>query len=91
MPYLKLHRDEPETLAPQPLSFLDASSTWRTTGASVSTEEREVPLDSIAQVELALSRVESTFESLNEQVDELCEPIRMADWLANDDDGPWAA
>ncbi len=48
-------------------------------------------MDSIAQVELALSRVESTFESLSEQVDEICEPIRMADWLDSHDDGPYAA
>ena len=48
-------------------------------------------MDSIARVEEALSRVESTFENLSEQVDEACESFRMSDWLATDDDGPYAA
>lgn len=87
MPYLKLSRDEPETQAPQPLPFLSADRSWR--GARV--DDGEERMDSIARVEEALSRVESTFESLSEQAQELCEPIRMADWLDSDDDGPWAA
>ena len=48
-------------------------------------------MDSIARVEAALEQVESKFESLNEQVEECCDPIRMADWLDEEDDGPWAA
>lgn len=48
-------------------------------------------MDSIAQVEQALSRVENAFVSLSEQVDEVCEPISMADWIDDHDDGPYAA
>jgi len=48
-------------------------------------------MDSIKQVEQALSQVENNLESLSDQVDEYCAPIRMADWLDEHDDGPWAA
>lgn len=48
-------------------------------------------MDSIAQVEQALSQVETGMKNLSDQVDEICEPIRMSDWLDTDDSGPWAA
>ncbi len=91
MAYLKLHRDEPETQAPPPLPFEPLTRTWRSTGTKTNEHAGEPPMDSIEQVEQALSRVESTFETLSEQVEELCEPIRMSDWLDSHDDGPWAA
>jgi len=87
MTYLKIHRDEPEIQPPEPLPFDPSAKTWRST----SEPQGEQPMDSIAQVEQALGRVENTFERLSDQVDELCEPIRMADWLESDDDGPFAA
>jgi len=89
MPYLKLSRDEPETQAPQPLPFQSTDRSWRS--ARQDQDPGEDHMDSIARVEQALGRVESTFESLSEQVEEICEPIRMADWLDANDDGPWAA
>ena len=93
MPYLKLCRDEPETEAPQPLPFDPSKRSWRSAGQSSddSHPNGEAKMDSIARVEAALEQVESKFESLNEQVEECCDPIRMADWLDEEDDGPWAA
>jgi hypothetical protein len=93
MPYLKLHRDETETETetqpPQPLPFSTAPRRFRDAGEDGTPGEEG--MDSIARVEQALNRVEGNFERLSEQVDELCEPIRMADWLDSEDDGPWAA
>lgn len=88
MPYLKLHRDEPETEAPQPFPFASSDQSWRSAGDESLGDE---PMDSIKQVEEALGRVERSFESLSEQVDEICEPIKMSDWLHGEDDGPFAA
>tara|TARA_R110002072_G_scaffold42064_9_gene117757 strand:- start:34745 stop:35032 length:288 start_codon:yes stop_codon:yes gene_type:complete len=95
MPYLKLHRDEPETQAPQPLPFDQDARNWsragRDAGSDQTDREGDEQMDSIAQVEQALSRVENAFVSLSEQVDEICEPISMADWIDDHDDGPYAA
>jgi len=98
MPFLKLHRDEPETEAPQPLPFDQDARNWGRAGRDAGAEQSEQavhagdkPMDSIAQVEQALSRVENAFVSLSEQVDEVCEPISMADWIDDHDDGPYAA
>ncbi len=91
MPYLKLFRDEPEAPAPKPLPFDPSSRAGRSAGMTTTTDQGEAPMDSIAQVEEALSRVESNFKDLSEQVDEICEPIQMSDWLDSDDGGPWAA
>jgi hypothetical protein len=84
MSYLKLHRDEPEHEPPAPIPFQRPDRTWRGTDADQS-------IDSIRQVENALSDVESKFDRLREQAKELTEPIRMADWMDEDDDGPYAA
>jgi len=89
MAYLKLFRDEPETLAPEPLPFEGIERSWRSAGADHDSGEH--PMDSIKQVEQALNQVEKNLETLTEQVDEYCEPIRMSDWLDTQDDGPWAA
>ena len=93
MAYLKIHRDEPEVEAPEPLSFERAQSTWRSTEdhGHRDGEEGSDRMDSIKQVEEALGQVEGLMSDLSEQVDEICEPIRMADWLDDHDDGPWAA
>ncbi|MDF1808338.1 MAG: hypothetical protein P1U42_01445 [Phycisphaerales bacterium] len=93
MPYLKLFREEVETEAPQPLPFNASARSWRTASEAGhdSNCTGEVEMDSIARVEEALSRVESNFESLSEQVEEYCQPLRMSDWLDTDDDGPFAA
>jgi len=88
MPYLKLHRDEPEAEAPQPLPFDPSGQSWRSTD---DTSLEGDHMDSIQQVEEALGRVERSFESLSEQVDEICEPIKMSDWLVGEDDEPYAA
>ncbi len=90
MSYLKLFRDEPEPLAPEPLPFEPIERSWRSAGAAHDPGE-ERPMDSIKQVEQALSQVDKDFETLAEQVDEYCQPIRMSDWLDTQDDGPWAA
>jgi hypothetical protein len=82
MSYLKLHRDEPETEAPAPIPFNSPDRSWRNAGKE---------MDSIAQVEQALADVDRNFSSLSEQVNELPEPIRMSDWMDDDDDGPYAA
>ena len=89
MSYLKLSRDEPEAIAPEPLPFEPIERSWRSAGADQ--DPGEQPMDSIKQVEQALSQVDKNLESLSEQVDEYCAPIRMADWLDEHDDGPWAA
>ena len=95
MPYLKLSRDEQETPAPQPLPFDSSAKTWKTAGQGNENRHENAQgdsqMDSIARVEQALDRVESTFESLSDQVDELCEPILISDWLIADDDDPCAA
>jgi hypothetical protein len=95
MSYLKLFRDEPEAIAPEPLPFEPIERSWRSAGADHdphdSHDPGEQPMDSIKQVEQALSQVDKNLESLSEQVDEYCAPIRMADWLDEHDDGPWAA
>lgn len=91
MPYLKLHRDEIETLPPEPLPFTGLDASWRSAGNHADDDSQGDTMDSIARVEEALSRVESTFESLSEQVEEYCEPIRMSDWIEDHDDGPYAA
>jgi len=86
MPYLKLCRDEPEHETPPTLPFRSARS------AEKSGDTRSGGhMDSITQAEVALRRVEETFDRLSGQVEEFCEPIRMADWLESEDDGPWAA
>jgi len=93
MPYLKLHRDETDTeiAPPQPLPFRSLERNWRSAGQDTP-DHGEEQMDSIAQVESALHRVENTFESLSEQVEELSSPILMSDWLDhNDDEGPFAA
>lgn len=90
MPYLKLCRDEPEAPAPKPLPFAPSSRVGRSAGM-METDTGEAPMDSIAQVEQALSQVETGMKNLSDQVDEICEPIRMSDWLDTDDGGPWAA
>jgi len=89
MSYLKLFRDEPEIQAPQPLPFPSPEQSWRDAGKDDSRGEDQ--MDSITRVEEALSQVESTFEDLSEQVEDFCQPIRMADWLDEQDDGPYAA
>jgi len=93
MPYLKLHRDETETETeiqpPQPLPFSTAQRRFRDAGEDGTHGEKG--MDSIARVEQALNRVEGNFDRLSKQVDELYEPLRMADWLDAEDDGPWAA
>ncbi len=89
MPFLKLCKDEIEPEAPQPIPFQSPDRSWRTTDADDSTKDE--PMDSIARVEEALNRVENTFDKLSEQIDEFCEPIRMSDWIDDDDDGPYAA
>lgn len=81
MSNLRLHRDEPEQEPPAPLPFGSPDRSWRRTD--------EQP-DSIEQVERALANVESRFEQLRKMADEI-EPIRMSEWLDDDDDGPWAA
>ncbi len=99
MTNLKLHRDETESQspAPAPIPFDQAAGSWRQTedladlSHTPEGEQGEEAMDSIKRVEEALNRVENTFESLSEQVEEYCEPIRLADWLNNEDDGPWAA
>ena len=91
LPYLKLHRDEIESHPPEPLPFSGIDSSWRSAGHHADDDSQGDTMDSIARVEEALSRVESTFESLSEQVDEVCESFRMSDWLATEDDGPYAA
>ena len=91
MPYLKLIRDEPETQAPQPLPFPSSERPWRSAGSDADHAHGEDQMDSIARVEEALNQVENTFGTLSEQVEEFCEPIRMADWLDADNDGPFAA
>jgi hypothetical protein len=95
MTYLKLFRDEPETEAPQPIPFRSSDRTWRSTDAQDHSTDRNGEgtdsMDSITRVENALQQVENVFENLTEQVNEYCEPIRMADWLEENDDGPYAA
>lgn len=88
MPYLKLFRDEPETEAPAPIPFRSPDRNWREAGEPTQGPQ---PMDSIAQVEQALGRVENIFEDLSRQADAYCEPIRLSDWIDDDDDGPWAA
>lgn len=87
MPYLKLHRDEPEQEPPAPIPFRSPDRTWRNAGEDNQTDRA----DSIERVEQALADVENRFDNLREQVNELTEPIQMADWVDDDDDGPWAA
>lgn len=82
MSYLRLHRDEPDQDPPAPIPFTSPDRTWREGG------EKEP--DSIERAQRALSDVESKFEELRKQVDEI-EPIQMSDWLDDDDDGPRAA
>ncbi len=89
MSYLKLFRDEPEPLAPEPLPFGPIDRSWRSSGAEHN--PGAYPMDSIEQVEQALNQVEKNLETLTGQVEEYCEPIRMSDWLDTQDDGPWAA
>lgn len=91
MLYLKLCRDELETEPPAPIPFSSAAGSWRSAGNSADAPTGESRMDSIAQVELAMKRVDTVFGSLSEQVDDLCEPIRMSDWTDSDDDGPYAA
>lgn len=89
MPFLKLHRDEPEAEAPAPLPFKEPDRRWRQAGESSEGADR---VDSIKQVEKALRRVERAFGELSKQVDEYAEPIQLSEWLDDDDDdGPWAA
>ncbi len=90
MSYLKLFRDEPETLAPEPLPFEPIKRAWMSTRADHH-DSGDRPMESITQVEQALSQVERNLETLAGQVEECCEPIRMSDWLDAQDDGPWAA
>lgn len=81
MPHLRLVTDEPEIDPPAPLP-IDA---WRTPGRSGTGEV----LDSIAEVEQALGRVQSGLDSLSAQVD-AAEPFPFPG--RNDgDDGPYAA
>lgn len=82
MSNLRLHRDEPEQEPPAPLPFSSPDRSWRQT-------DGQQP-DSIEQVEQALADVENRFERLRQMTDEI-EPIRMSEWLDEDDDGPWAA
>ncbi|MFG0298131.1 MAG: hypothetical protein ACF8K1_00810 [Phycisphaerales bacterium JB047] len=82
MPHLKLHRDEPEQEPPAPLPFTRPDRSWRSAG--------EDGIDSIKRVENALADVESKFDELQRLADET-EPLRMSDWIDDDDDGPWAA
>jgi len=88
MPYLKLHREDHEPEAPQPIPFRSLDRSWRQAGQP----EKDSPsMDSINQVEKALLSVERNLDELSRQVEEHTEPLRIAEWLDEDDDGPWAA
>lgn len=92
MPFLKLHIDEPETEPPAPLPFKSdaADQSWRQAQRADRPEEER--MDSITQVEQALSAMQHKLDELEEQVDEYFEPIPMSRWMPDeDDDGPWAA
>ncbi len=91
MAYLKIHRDEPETEAPAPLSFERAQSSWRSTDRQADDDQGSPAMDSIRNVELALGRVDDLMEDLSEQVEELCEPMQISDWMPDENEGPWVA
>lgn len=79
MPHLRLVVDEPETDPPAPLPIRD----WRR-------PETDDAVDSIAEVEKALGRVQRAFDALNDQMDEL-DPLPFPRRRDPEDDGPWAA
>ncbi|MCR9074959.1 MAG: hypothetical protein NXI07_02870 [bacterium] len=89
MPYLKLHRDEPEQPdPPAPIPFNTPDRTWRSAGTQESSK-----MDTILRVEQALADVESKFDELRQHADELEDSFPLSRWLDSDDDddGPWAA
>lgn len=80
-PRLRLVTDEPEIDPPAPLPI----SAWRTPGRV----DADETLDSIAEVEKAIGRVQSNLHSLIEQLDH-AEPFPFPR-RGDDDDGPHAA
>ncbi|MBO6740243.1 MAG: hypothetical protein JJ916_10320 [Phycisphaerales bacterium] len=89
MPYLKLHRDEPEQPdPPAPIPFNSPDRTWRNAGT-----QEAAKMDTILRVEQALADVESKFDELKQHADELEDSFPLSRWLDSDDDddGPWAA
>jgi len=90
MPFLKLHSYEPETEPPAPLPFQNSPDSWRNAGRALDTQGES--MDSIAHAEQALAGMQNALDSLNEQVDEYFEPIKLSRWMDDgDDDGPFAA
>ncbi|MFG0312564.1 MAG: hypothetical protein ACF8LL_00040 [Phycisphaerales bacterium] len=89
MPYLKLHRDEPEQPdPPAPIPFNSPDRTWRSAGT-----QEAAKMDTILRVEQALADVESKFDELKQHADELEDSFPLSRWLDSDDDddGPRAA
>jgi hypothetical protein len=82
MPHLRLVTDEPEIDPPAPLPI----SSWR---AHTSTAN-DPTIDTIADVERAMSRLQAGIDSLNAQLDD-ADPFPFPGRNGGNDDGPYAA